>query len=86
MYSFLVDNTEHLKAKGVNRNIVTLSHDEYEDALLNNKYLRHSMNRIQILDYRIGAYEMCKTTLSCFDGKIYIQKNGQDGLALGYYC
>ena len=33
MYSFLVDdNSEHKKAKGVNRNVVaTISHNEYKD-------------------------------------------------------
>ena len=48
MYSFLVeDNREYKKAKVVNRNAVaTISHHEYEDVLLNNKCLRHSMNRI----------------------------------------
>ena len=31
-----------------NRNVVTtIRHNEYKDALLNNKCLRHSMNRIQ---------------------------------------
>ena len=48
MYSFLVDNIcEHKKAKGVNKNVVAaISHNEYKDVLLNNKCLRHSMNRI----------------------------------------
>ena len=38
MHSFLVDdNSEHEKAKDVNRNVVaTISHDEYKDLLLNN--------------------------------------------------
>ena len=49
MYSFLVDNNQHKKAKGVNRNVVaTISHNEYKDALLNKKCLRHhSIDRIQ---------------------------------------
>ena len=40
MYSFLVDdNSEHEKEKGVNKNVVaTISHNEYKDVLLNNKY------------------------------------------------
>ena len=47
MYSFLVDNSKHKKAKGVNRNVVaTKIHNEYKDVLLNNKCIRHSMNRI----------------------------------------
>ena len=47
MYPFLVDyNSEHKKAKDVNRNVVgTISHSEYKDFLLNNKCIRHSMNR-----------------------------------------
>ena len=38
IYSFLVDSSEHKKAKGVNKNVVTtISHNEYKDILLNNK-------------------------------------------------
>ena len=47
MYSFLVDNKKNRKAKGVNANVVaTISHNEYEDVLLNNKCIRHALNRI----------------------------------------
>ena len=86
MYLYLVnDNSEHKKAKGVNRNVVaTISHNEYKDVLLNKKCLRHSMNRIQSKDHKIGTYEINKISLSCFDDKIYIQNNGYNGLAHGY--
>ena len=86
MYSYLVgNNSEHKKAKGVNRNIVaTISYNEYKDVLLNKKCLRHSMNRIQSKDHKIGTYEINKISLFCFDDKIYIQNNECDGLALGY--
>ena len=49
MYSCLVDDSgEHKKTKGVNKNAAArISHSEYKDVLLNNKCLRHSMNRIQ---------------------------------------
>ena len=61
MYSILVDNNEHKKATGVNKNIVaTIDHNEYEDVLLKNKCLRHSMNRIQSRDHRIGTNEIKK--------------------------
>ena len=42
-YSYLVDdNSEHKKAKGVNKNVVaTIIHNEYKDVLLNKKCLRH---------------------------------------------
>ena len=48
MYLFLVDNSEHEKGKGVNRNVVTtMNHNEYKHVLFNNKCIRQSMNRIQ---------------------------------------
>ena len=47
LYSFLVDNSESKKAKGMKRNIVaTISHNEYKNVLLNNKHTRRSINRI----------------------------------------
>ena len=48
MYSFLVDdNSEHKKAKGMNQNnVATIDYNKYTDVLLNNKCIRHSINRI----------------------------------------
>ena len=58
------DVREHGKAKGVNKNVFpTISHNEYKDALLNNKCLRHSMNRIQSNNHRIETYEIKKNAL-----------------------
>ena len=85
MYSLLVDTNEHKKAKDVNKNVVaTIGHNEYEDVLLKNKCLRHSINRIESRDHRIGNHEINQISLSCFDDKIYVQNNGYDGLALGH--
>ena len=86
MYSHLVnDNSEHKKAKGVNRNVVVaITHNDYINVLLNKKCLRHSMNRIQSKGHEIGTYEINKIFFCCFDYKIYIQNNGYDGFALGY--
>ena len=85
MYSLLAENSESKKAKGVNKNVVatTISDNKYKDVLLNIKCLRHSVNRIQSKDHRIGKYEIKKISLSCFDDKIYIQNNGYNGVALG---
>ena len=48
MYSFFVDNSsESNKGKGVIKNVETVSQSEYKDVLLNEKCLRHSMNRIR---------------------------------------
>ena len=86
IYSYLVNyNSEHKKAKVVNRNVVaTIRHNEDNDVLFNKKCLRHSMNRIQSKDHRIGTYDINKISFSCFDDKIHIQSNGCDGLAIDY--
>ena len=86
MFLFFVhNNSEHKKAKGVSRNVVlTISYNKYKDVLLNNKCLRHSMNRIQSKGHRIGTYQINKISLSCFKDKRYIQNNGYHRLALGY--
>ena len=62
IYSFLVDDdSEHKKAKDANKNVVaTINHNEYKNVLLNNKSLRHSMNRIKCKDHRTGTYEINK--------------------------
>ena len=71
------------KQKRVNKNVFeTINHSKYQDVLLNKKCLKHSMNRIQGKDHRIGSYKINKISLPCFDEKIYIQNNGYDGLAL----
>ena len=72
VYWYLVDvNSEHKKAKGINKSVVaTITHNECKDVLLNSKCLRHSLNRIQSKDHRIGTSEINKISLSCFDDKI----------------
>ena len=54
--------------------------------LLNDKCLRHLINRILGKYRRIGTHEheINKISLSCFDDKMYIRNNGYDRLALGY--
>ena len=84
---FIDDNNEDKKGKGVNKNVAaTPGHNEYKDVFLNKKCFRHSMNRIQSKDHRIGTFKINKNWLSCFDNKICIQNNGNDGLDLGYQC
>ena len=86
MFLYLADNnSEYKKAKGVIKKFVlTISHNEYKNVFMNKKCLRHSMNRIQGKDHKIGTYEINKTSLSYFDNKIYIQNNACDGSSLGY--
>ena len=42
------------------------------------------MKRIQSKLDRIGTYNVCKISLSCFDDKKYILDDGIDSLA--YFC
>ena len=86
MNSYLVnENSQHKKAKGVNKNVaVTINHNGYKAVLLNKKRLTRSMNRIQNKDHKIETYEMNKISLSWFDDNIYIQSNRFDEVALGY--
>ena len=70
----------------MNKNVAaTKSNNEYKDALLNNKCITHSMNRIQGKDLRKRTYKIKKISLSCFDDKIYTKNNRYDGSAHGYH-
>lgn len=74
----MVDNNiEHKKEKSVNKSVDrTISQNKYKYVFLNNKCLRHSVNRNQSKDNSTGAYEIDKISLHCFDDNIYIQSNG----------
>ena len=39
---------------------MNISHSEYKEVLLNNKYIRHSINRIQSKDHKIGNMKSTK--------------------------
>ena len=57
MSSFLIDDgTEYKKAKDANKNFVeTITHYKCKAVLLNQKSLRHLMNRIQSKNHRVRA-------------------------------
>ena len=79
MYSLIsVDDKEVIKAKGVNKKI---RHKEFVDVLFNKKVIRHSIRRIQSRSHRIGTYNVCKVSLSCFDDKSYVLDDGVNSLA-----
>ena len=79
IYSLIsVDNEEVTKAKGVNKK---LRHNEFVSVLFNRKVIRHNMKRIQSKLHRIGTYDVCKISLSCFVDKRYVLDNGVNTLA-----
>ena len=53
----------------------------YVDVLSNKKIIRDKMKRIQSKLHKIGTYEVCKISLSCFDYKRYILDDGINSLA-----
>ena len=53
----------------------------YFDVLFNKKIIRDKMKRIQSKLHKIGTYEVCKISLSCFDDKRYILDDGINSLA-----
>ena len=42
---------------------------------------RHEMKRIQSKLHRVGTYDVCKVSVSCFDDERYILDDGIDSLA-----
>ena len=86
IYSFSVDEScEHKKTKGLNKSVVAIIvQGKYKNVLLNKKYSRHSMNRIQSEGHRIETNEINRNYLPCFADKVFILNNGYDWLALGY--
>ena len=70
IYSLIdVNDEEVTKAKGVDKKI---THKEFIDVLFNKKVIRHNTKRIQSKLHRIGTYDVCKISLSCFDDKRYV--------------
>ena len=79
MYSLISVVDEGVtKANGVNKKII---HKEFVDVLFNKKVIAQNMKRIQSRLHRIGTYDVCKISLSCFDDERYVLDNGVNSLA-----
>ena len=72
MYSIVtVDNEKLVRAKGVNKELM---HSEFVDVLFDKKVVRHCMKKILAKGNKVGTYDICKISLSCFDDKRYVLK------------
>ena len=81
MYSILDEsNDENSTSKGHN---AFTEFQGFYDTLFKKKILRHTMRRIGSKNHNLGTYETNKRSLSCFDDKRYILKNGINALAYG---
>ena len=77
-----VDGKVVKKIKRAIRSVVeNAKHKEFIDILFSGKVVRHSMKRIQSKFRRIGTYNLCKISLSCFDYKTYILDDAINSLA-----
>ena len=78
-YVKFVSKPSFLSQKIFSTNFVAIH--EIKPVMFNKKMIRHNMKRIQSKLHKIGTYEVCKISLSCFDDKRYILGSGVDSLA-----
>ena len=79
MYSILdKSNNEKSTSKGHN---AFLEFEEFYNTLFKKKIFRHTMRGKKSKNHNLGTYEINKRSLSCFDDKQYILKNGINTLA-----
>ena len=82
MYSIL-DESNNQKSTNKGHNAFIES-QEFFDTLCKKKILRHTMSGIKPKNHNLGTCETNEISLSCFDDKRYILKNGINTLAYGH--
>ena len=76
-----VDGNENKTGKGIYKNVVKdIKHERYNNVLFNKRVVRHN-KRIQSKLNKIGTYDVCKISLSCFDDKRYVLDDRINNLA-----
>ena len=82
MYSILDEsNNEKRTNKGHN---AIIKFQEFHDTLFKKRILRHTVRGIKSKNHNLGTYKTNKISLSCFDDKRCILKNGINTLAYGH--
>ena len=87
MYSYIKDNQKVGKtAKGIKKNVIKkdVQHENYKETLFNNKQMYHKMKTIRSESHQLGSYEINEVSLSCFDDKRYIHKDGKTSYAYSH--
>ena len=88
MYSYMKDDMKGGKtAKGIKKNVIKkdIKHEDYKNALFNNKQIHHKTKTIRSEKHQLGSFELNKISLSCFDDKRFIHQNGITSYAYGHY-
>ena len=82
MYSILDEsNNEKITSKSHNGFVEV---QKFYNTFFKKKILRYTMRRIGSKNHNLGTYETNKRSLSCFDNKRYILKNGTNTIAYGH--
>ena len=79
----LLDESSNTKSTNKGDNDFT-EFQEFHDTLFQTKILRHAMRGIKSKNHNLGTCETNKISLSSFDDKRYILKNGINTLAYGH--
>ena len=74
MYSIL-DESSNEKSTNKGHNAF-IEFQEFHDTLFKKKIRRHTVRGIKPKNHNLGTYEANQISLSCFDDKCYILKNG----------
>ena len=88
MYSYIKDNAKEGKTtKGIKKNIIRneIKHEDYKSVLLETKQIHDTMKTIRSREHQLSSCELNKVSLSCFDDKRYILKDGITSHAYGHY-
>ena len=87
MYSILEATGKNIKrAKGVKKSVVRnhIRHEQYVESLFSQKTFHHGMDVLRSERHRIYGQHLNKISLSPYDSKRWIKKNGVDTLAYGH--
>ena len=87
MYSYIKDNQKGGKtAKGIKKSVIknNITHQNYKQTLFDSEQMYHKVKTIRSENHELGGYEINKVSLSCFDDKRYIHKDGKTSYAYGH--
>ena len=87
MYSILpLEGDKKATAKGINKNTKddVLTHQNYKDSLFNQQQMTHTMVRIAQERHQLYTMEIEKKSLSPFNDKKYITRDGDNFLSYSY--
>ena len=61
-----------------------ITHENYKQILFESKQIHHKMKTIRSEKHELQSYEINKVSLSCFDNKRYISKDGIKSYSSGH--